>query len=112
MVSPEDVDEMLQEEIQDECSKYGAVERVIIYNEKQSEEDDDSEIIVKIFVEFMATRGKRKLNGCNSTFFNDVNLFSEAEHARDALNGRYFGGRMVQASLYDQTLFDHSDFSG
>lgn len=63
MVSPEDVDEMLQEEIQEECSKYGAVERVIIYNEKQSEDDDDdSEIIVKIFVEFMATHGKKKVN--------------------------------------------------
>lgn len=59
MVSPEDVDEMLQEEIHEECSKYGAVERVIIYNEKQSEDDDDdSDVIVKIFVEFMATHGK------------------------------------------------------
>ncbi|VEN53118.1 unnamed protein product [Callosobruchus maculatus] len=92
MVGPEDVDEMLQEEIQEECSKFGAVERVIIYNEKQSEDDEDSEIIVKIFVEF------------SETF--------EAEKARDALNGRYFGGRMVRAALYDQTLFDHSDFSG
>lgn len=36
----------------------------------------------------------------------------EAEMAKDALNGRYFGGRMVKAALYDQTLFDHSDFSG
>lgn len=60
MVSPEDVDEMLQEEIHEECSKYGAVERVIIYNEKQSEDDDDSDVIVKIFVEFMATHGKIK----------------------------------------------------
>lgn len=58
MVGPEDVDEMLQEEIQEECSKYGAVERVIIYNEKQSEEDDDYDVIVKIFVEFAETYGK------------------------------------------------------
>ncbi|KAG5894061.1 hypothetical protein JTB14_003923 [Gonioctena quinquepunctata] len=92
MVGPEDVDETLQEEIQEECSKFGAVDRVIIYNEKQSEEDDDSDMIVKIFVEFMETY--------------------EAEKARDALNGRYFGGRMVRAALYDQTLFDHGDFSG
>lgn len=57
MVGPEDVDETLQEEIQEECSKYGVVERVIIYNEKQSEEDDDTDIIVKIFVEFAETKG-------------------------------------------------------
>ncbi|XP_018909855.1 poly(U)-binding-splicing factor half pint isoform X2 [Bemisia tabaci] len=94
MVGPEDVDETLQEEIQDECSKYGLVQRVIIYNEKQSEEVDDhnAEVIVKIFVEFSQMR--------------------EAENARDALNGRFFGGRLVKAELYDQALFDHSDFSG
>ena len=93
MVEPQDVDETLQEEIQDECSKYGAVERVIIYNERQSEdEDDDAEVIVKIFVEF--------------------SQMSEAEGARDGLNGRFFGGRKVLATLYDQDLFDHNDYSG
>ncbi|XP_044756457.1 poly(U)-binding-splicing factor half pint isoform X2 [Coccinella septempunctata] len=91
MVGPDEVDETLEEEIQEECSKYGAVERVVVYNEQQSEGDED-DVIVKIFVEFLATK--------------------EAEAARDALNGRYFGGRMVRASLYDQTLYDHSDFSG
>ncbi|KAK3908472.1 Poly(U)-binding-splicing factor half pint [Frankliniella fusca] len=93
MVEPQDVDETLQEEIQDECSKYGMVERVIIYNERQSEdEDDDAEVIVKIFVEF--------------------SQMSEAEGARDGLNGRFFGGRKVIAALYDQDLFDHNDYSG
>merc|ERR1719479_241271 len=51
MVSPEEVDDDLQDEISDECSKYGDVERVIIYQERQSEEDD-AEVLVKIFVEF------------------------------------------------------------
>lgn len=94
MVGPEDVDEMLKEEIQDECSKFGAVERVIIYNEKQTdnEDDADAEIVVKIFVEF--------------------SMACETEAARDALNGRYFGGRMVKAEMYDQALFDHGDLSG
>ncbi|XP_050421413.1 poly(U)-binding-splicing factor half pint isoform X2 [Adelges cooleyi] len=93
MVGVEDVDDSLQEEIQDECSKYGIVERVIIYKEKQSDiEDDDSDTIVKIFVEFTQ--------------------MSEAERACDSLNGRFFGGRLVKAELYDQALFDHSDFSG
>lgn len=59
MVGPEDVDEMLQEEIQDECTKFGTVDRVVIYNEKQSEnDDDDAEVIVKIFVEFSASYGE------------------------------------------------------
>lgn len=94
MVGPDDVDEMLKEEIQEECSKFGVVERVIIYNEKQTdnEEDDNADIIVKIFVEF--------------------SLACETEAARDALNGRYFGGRVVKAELYDQALFDHGDLSG
>lgn len=94
MVGPEDVDEMLQEEIQDECSKFGLVERVIIYNEKQTdnENDENADVIVKIFVEFSQS--------------------SETDKAKEALNGRYFGGRLVQAEMYDQALFDHGDLSG
>ena len=51
MVASEEVDEQLQEEIEEECSKYGEVENVLIYQERQSE-DEDAEIVVKIFVEF------------------------------------------------------------
>jgi len=91
MVGPEDVDETLQEEITDECSKYGNVERVVIYQEKQSEEED-AEVIVKIFVEFTAGSG--------------------AEKARDSLNGRFFGGRMVRSDIYDQALYECNDLSG
>lgn len=94
MVGPEDVDETLQEEIQEECAKFGVVERVIIYKEKQSEneDDEDADVIVKIFVVFS-----------NS---------AEAERGREALHGRYFAGRKVIAQLYDQALFDHGDPSG
>lgn len=94
MVGIEDVDETLQDEIQDECSKFGIVERVIIYNEKQTEneDDEDAEVIVKIFVEFSAS--------------------SECTKATDALHGRFFGGRRVIAQSYDQALFDHGDLSG
>merc|ERR1719211_40508 len=89
MVTPEEVDEELQEEISDECSKYGEVERVIIYQERQSE-DDDAEVIVKIFVEFKESKA--------------------AKGAKAALNGRFFGGRIVSADIYDQDLYDHNDF--
>lgn len=91
MVGPEDVDEDLQEEIQEECAKFGIVEQVIIYKEKQSEAED-AEVIVKIFVEFA--------------------LPADVIRGRDSLNGRYFGGRLVQAQIYEQALFDHGDLSG
>ena len=57
MVGPEDLDDELEAEVTDECGKYGIVNRVIIYQEKQSEEED-AEIIVKIFVEFQDQSGK------------------------------------------------------
>jgi len=56
MVGSDDVDEDLESEVVDECSRYGNVNRVIIYQEKQSE-DDDAEILVKIFVEFHQPSG-------------------------------------------------------
>ena len=91
MVTPDEVDGELQEEIQDECSKYGEVERVIIYQERQSEEED-AEVIVKIFVEFKEAKA--------------------AKAGKAALNGRYFGGRIVVCEVYDQNLYEHSDLSG
>ena len=56
MVGPEDVDEDLEEEVTEECSKFGVVERVVIYQEKQGEDEEDP-IIVKIFVEFKDHEG-------------------------------------------------------
>ena len=41
----------------EECSKYGEVTKVVIYTEKQGDEDS-AEQIVKIFVEFRSSRGK------------------------------------------------------
>jgi len=91
MVGPEDVDEDLQAEIEEECNKYGKVENVIIYQERQSE-DVDAEIHVKIFVEFV--------------------LADQVKKAKNALDGRFFGGRTVTAFVYDQELYDQQDFSG
>ena len=91
MVGPDDVDEELQEEIEEECGKFGEVERVIIYQEKQGE-DDEAPIIVKIFVEFKDSSSARK--------------------SKDALHNRFFGGRIVVAQIYDQELYENQDFSG
>lgn len=60
MIGVEDIDDDLESEVTEECGKYGNVRKVIIYQEKQSE-DDDAEIIVKIFVEFTSLLGKFQL---------------------------------------------------
>jgi len=91
MVSQEEVDEELQTEIEEECNKYGKVQNVIIYQERQSEEEE-AEIHVKIFVEFSE--------------------HSEVKNAKSALDGRFFGGRTVTAAVYDQELWDQQDLSG
>lgn len=91
MVGPEDVDEELEVEITDECEKFGKVESVVIYQEAQSEEEN-AEIIVKIFVEF--------------------NNSKAVDKAVEALNGRFFAGRVVKAEIYDQALYFAKDYSG
>lgn len=91
MVTAEEMDDDLEDEVTEECGKYGKVNRVIIYQEKQGEEVD-AEIIVKIFVEFSS--------------------HEEGENGVNALNGRWFGGSMVTASLYDQKKYDNNDLTG
>jgi poly(U)-binding-splicing factor PUF60 len=36
----------------------------------------------------------------------------EAEKTVESLNGRYFGGRMIKAELYDQAAYQGDDLSG
>ena len=91
MVDVEDIDEDLESEVTEECGKFGSVNRVVIYQEKQSEEEFAA-VIVKIFVEFTET--------------------SSCIRGTDALNGRWFGGRKIEAAAYSQHKFDSNDLSG
>lgn len=90
MVGEDEVDEDLEPEISEECGKFGTVNKVTIYKEKQGEEED-AQIEVKIFVEFSKT--------------------SEMHMAIKALHNRYFGGRQVIAEMYDVFLFDSGNLS-
>ncbi|KAG7234854.1 hypothetical protein INR49_003695 [Caranx melampygus] len=90
MVGPDDIDDDLEGEVTEECGKFGKVKRVIIYQERQGEEDD-ADVIVKIFVEFSEA--------------------AEMNRAIQALNHRWFGGRKVAAEVYDQERFENSDLS-
>lgn len=58
MVAAEEVDEALHHEIQEECAKWGRVERLVIYNERQAEDDDPAHARVKIFVQFAQSEGQ------------------------------------------------------
>eukprot|EP00245_Coleochaete_scutata_P006877 TRINITY_DN2168_c0_g3_i1.p1 TRINITY_DN2168_c0_g3~~TRINITY_DN2168_c0_g3_i1.p1 ORF type:complete len:168 (-),score=51.60 TRINITY_DN2168_c0_g3_i1:384-845(-) len=82
MVGPDEVDADLEDEVVDECGKYGNVEKVVIYKEgdKTSESEE-----VKIFVIFKT--------------------LAEAEKAYQSLNKRWFGGRQIRAKFHDESAF-------
>ena len=88
MVGPEDIDQELEGEVTEECSKYGKVQRAVVYQETQ----EDGSVIVKIFVLFSTAE--------------------ESQRASDSLDGRYFSGRVVRAELYDESKFSINDLSG
>ncbi|CAO4360582.1 unnamed protein product [Caenorhabditis nigoni] len=85
MVTPSDIDEFLEEEIREECGKYGNVIDVVIANFAASG-------TVKIFVKYADSM--------------------QVDRAKAALDGRFFGGNTVKAEAYDQILFDHADYTG
>jgi len=82
MVGPGEVDDDLEPEIQEECNtKYGDVQKVVIFEIPNAE----PEKAVRIFTEFKRVESAIK--------------------AVVDLNGRFFGGREVQASFYDVEKF-------
>ena len=83
MVGPGEVDEELEPEVKEECSKYGEVIKCVIYEVPSSIAKPDE--AVRIFIEF--TR------------------IESAIKAVVDLNGRFFGGRTVKASFYDLNKF-------
>lgn len=82
MVGPGEVDDDLQPEVAEECTKYGEVTQCLIYEIPHGAPDTEA---VRIFV-----------------------LFGKLDSAIKAvidLNGRFFGGRTVTAGFYDENRF-------
>jgi len=90
MLTADELDAEVEQEVTEECSTYGPVQRVVIYQEKQSDAPN-AESVVKIFVEFAHP------DGC--------------EAAKNQLGGRFFNGRKIHAQTYDQTAFDMKDYT-
>ncbi|CAG8532598.1 11152_t:CDS:10 [Dentiscutata erythropus] len=89
-VAPSEVDETLEDEFQEECSNYGEVCKVVVHID--SEEGFEGERgLVKIFVQFEEG--------------------ADAVKAKEKLDGRWFGGRRINATLFDLKKFQTGDYS-
>mmetsp|Transcript_16503 Transcript_16503/g.22806 ORF Transcript_16503/g.22806 Transcript_16503/m.22806 type:complete len:417 (+) Transcript_16503:318-1568(+) len=89
MVGPGEVDEDLEEEVAEECSKYGDVVRVMIF--EVTDPGFPHQEAVRIFVEF--TRPEQSTKGMID------------------LDGRFFGGRTVHACFFDEDRFERCELA-
>ena len=83
----DEVDEDLEDEVKEECGKYGAVSKVVIHQE----DGESGNLVVKIFVEFLDHK--------------------DTEKAISAFEGRFFAGNVIKAATYDQQRFNNRDFA-
>jgi splicing factor 45 len=89
MVGPGEVDDDLEDEVGMECSKYGIVQSVLIF--EVTEPGFPESEAVRIFVEFDREEA--------------------ATRAVVDLGGRYFGGRTVQACFFDRGKFERNELA-
>ncbi|XVE89354.1 hypothetical protein DITRI_Ditri19aG0195400 [Diplodiscus trichospermus] len=89
MVGPGEVDDELEDEVGSECAKYGTVTRVLIF--EITEPNFPGDEAVRIFVQFERSE--------------------ETTKALIDLDGRYFGGRVVKASFYDEERFGKNELA-
>ncbi|KAJ3041778.1 hypothetical protein HDV00_008668 [Rhizophlyctis rosea] len=89
MVGAGEVDEDLEGETAAECGKFGVVERCIVHEVAGHNVPDDE--AVRIFVRFRDA--------------------ASAIQAKNDLHRRYFGGRVVTASFYDEDKFERRELA-
>ncbi|TYJ12781.1 hypothetical protein E1A91_A10G004100v1 [Gossypium mustelinum] len=89
MVGPGEVDDELEDEVGSECAKYGTVTRVLIF--EITEPNFPADEAVRIFIQFERSEDTTK--------------------ALIDLDGRFFGGRVVKASFYDEERFSKNELA-
>lgn len=89
MVGPGEVDDDLEGEVAEECTKFGTVTRVLIF--EITEANFPHEEAVRIFVQFERAE--------------------QATKALIELEGRFFGGRIVHACFYDEERFGNNQLA-
>ena len=89
MVGPGEVDDDLEDEVGNECGKYGNVQNVLIF--EITEPGFSADQAVRIFVEFDREEAATK--------------------AVIDLGGRFFGGRNVQAAFFDLERFQRRELA-
>ncbi|KAI3697609.1 hypothetical protein L6452_30703 [Arctium lappa] len=89
MVGPGEVDDDLETEVAEECAKYGTVTRVLIF--EITEPNFPVDEAVRIFVQFERSE--------------------QATKALVDLEGRFFGGRVVRATFYEEERFNTNELA-
>ncbi|GFS37966.1 D111/G-patch domain-containing protein [Actinidia rufa] len=89
LVGPGEVDDELEDEVESECAKYGTVNRVLIF--EITEPNFPAEEAVRIFVQFERPE--------------------ETTKALIDLEGRFFGGRVVKATFYEEEKFNKNELA-
>ncbi|KAJ4980621.1 hypothetical protein NE237_031458 [Protea cynaroides] len=89
MVGPGEVDDDLEDEVASECSKYGTVTKCLIFEITEPNFPPDE--AVRMFVQFERPE--------------------ETTKALVDLDGRYFGGRVVHATFYDEERFGRNELA-
>ena len=83
------MDEELEDEVAEECEKYGPVVRVLIF--EVTDPTCPPEAAVRIFVQFVRPDAAAK--------------------ALAAMDGRFFGGRTVRATFFSEARFAAEDLA-
>ncbi|XP_051136201.1 DNA-damage-repair/toleration protein DRT111, chloroplastic isoform X2 [Andrographis paniculata] len=89
MVGPGEVDDDLEGEVAEECTKFGTVTRVLIF--EITEQNFPHDEAVRIFIQFERAE--------------------QATKALIELEGRFFGGRVVRAGFYDEERFNNNELA-